>query len=201
MTTPTRALALCLLVLGAGCTVTVTGPGERAGTSTATAGTIGEASTVNVIVTEIVDGDTIDVRFPNGSTDRVRLLGIDTPEVHVAVDPAEFEGVENTSVGRSCLERAGENASASLRDRLSGKSATLKFDPLSDRRGGYDRLLAYVVLNGDNVNYDLVADGYARVYDSEFTESDRFYEAESVARSQERGVWRCRSVTATASGS
>ena len=32
-----------------------------------------------VEITKVIDGDTMDVRFRDGSTDRVRLLGVDTP--------------------------------------------------------------------------------------------------------------------------
>lgn len=44
------------------------------------------------------------------------------------------------------------------------------------------------------VNYQLVANGYARVYDSTFSESDRFYSAEDSVRSAQRGAWRCQNV-------
>ena len=45
-------------------------------------GTAGAAVTgsENVTVTDVVDGDTLDIRYENGSTDTVRLLWIDTPE-------------------------------------------------------------------------------------------------------------------------
>lgn len=33
-----------------------------------------------VVVTRVIDGDTVDIRFENGIEDRVRLAGIDTPE-------------------------------------------------------------------------------------------------------------------------
>lgn len=68
--------------------------------------------TLSATVTDVVDGDTVDVRFSNGTTDTVRLLGVDTPEVYGANDPAEFEGVPNTEAGEQCLGKAGENASA-----------------------------------------------------------------------------------------
>ena len=149
---------------------------------------------VNVTVTEVVDGDTVDVRYANGETDRVRLLGVDTPEVHVATDPPEYEGVPDTAAGEACLESAGENASQYLTERVDGATVTLAFDALADRRGSYDRLLAYVVQNGTNLNYALVVEGHARVYDSEFQQAPRFYAAESRARENRTGLWRCVSV-------
>ncbi|WP_070365125.1 thermonuclease family protein [Halodesulfurarchaeum formicicum] len=169
-----------LLVVLAGCAGLPMDPG----TGTA-------SQPVNVTVTEVVDGDTIDVRFADGRTDRVRLLGVDTPEVHVENDPAEFEGVPDTAAGERCLRAAGENATTFVESRVADSTVRLEFDPLSDRRGGYDRLLAYVYLNETNLNYQLVETGHARVYDSEFTMRGEFYAAERDAQAATRGVWNC----------
>ncbi|MFB6110891.1 MAG: thermonuclease family protein [Halodesulfurarchaeum sp.] len=184
MRTGLAVLALILLVPLAGCG---TGP----------TGAIREATTpqsVDATVVEVIDGDTIDVRYPDGETDRVRLLGVDTPEVHAATDPAEFEGVPDTAAGEACLERAGRTASQYLTERINGSEITLRFDALADRRGSYGRLLAYVVHGGTNLNAALVATGHARVYDSAFQAAPRFYAAESRARRNRSGLWRCVSV-------
>lgn len=149
------------------------------------------ADRLEVRVTAVVDGDTVDVRLPNGSTETVRLVGIDTPEVHVENDPAEFEGVPDTDAGRSCLREAGTDASAAATSRLDGETVTLLVDPNTDRRGGYGRLLAYVMQNGTNVNHALVAEGHARVFDTSFALRDSFDSAESDARTAGRGLWRC----------
>jgi micrococcal nuclease len=150
----------------------------------------------NATVTEVVDGDTIDVRFADGSTDRVRLLGVDTPEVHVAPEPEEFEGVPATAAGEQCLQNVGHHATEAVEQQLSGAQVRLEFDPLSDRRGGYDRLLAYVIQNGTDLNYWLVETGHARVYDSEFTAADRYYAAEEQAKAAGLGVWNCTTLPA-----
>ena len=174
------AIAIFLVVLLAGCSSMFPGQAAREPTSVS-----------NVTITEVVDGDTVEVRFANGSADTVRLLGVDTPEVHVANEPEEFEGVPDTEVGEACLRREGEDASAYARSVLLGKEVRLVFDPMSDRRDRYGRLLAYVYYNDTNFNHELVEGGYARVYDSPFTESDRFYAAERRAQSSNAGVWRC----------
>lgn len=148
----------------------------------------------NATVTDVVDGDTVDVRFPDGSTDRVRLLGVDTPEVHVEPQPEEFEGVPQTEAGESCLRSIGAEASSAVETRLDGERVTLEFDPVADRRGGYDRLLAYVIHDDESINYWLVASGYARVYDTEFEEASRYYAAESDAQAAGIGVWNCTDV-------
>ncbi|WP_090615420.1 thermonuclease family protein [Natrinema salaciae] len=162
----------------------VTGPSVETTTS------ISESTTVTV--TNVVDGDTIDIEYQNGSSDTVRLLGVDTPETYGSVSPGEFEGVPDTQAGRECLQAAGENASAYATDQLADQTVTLQFDSQADRRGDYGRLLAYVQVDGSNFNYDLVERGHARVYDSTFSQSDSFYSAESAAQSAERNVWSCR---------
>lgn len=177
MTRPTALAVCCLALVAAGC---------------AGLGPAGP-STYNGTVTDVVDGDTVEVRLADGSTEMVRLLGIDTPEVHVRTNPAEFEGVPNTTAGRRCLRAAGENASAFLRERVAGERVRVETDPVADRRGGFDRLLAYVYVGDRDVNHALVAAGHARVYRTRFGERERFEAAAASARSADRGVWRCRS--------
>lgn len=163
-----------------------------AGCGALSAGTGGADGTYNVTVVEVVDGDTVDIQYGNGTVERVRLLGVDTPEVHVEVDPAEYEGVPDTAAGRECLRAAGENASDAVRERIGGERIRLELDPVSDTRGGYGRLLGYLYADGENVNEWLVETGHARLYDSEFTERDAFAAAEQDARDAGRGVWQCR---------
>ncbi|MEA5388545.1 thermonuclease family protein [Haloarculaceae archaeon H-GB11] len=187
---PRSALVVATVLVVAGCL----GPAIPA-TPTTDASASPENTTVTVV--EVVDGDTVDVRLPNGTVDRVRLLGVDTPETRGETDPAEFEGVPDTEAGRACLRTAGTEASDYLHDRLADERVRLVFDELSDRRGYYGRLLAYVWHGGSNVNYRLVADGYARVYDSEFTHRERFETAEGDAQEGGLGVWGCRTPSGT----
>jgi micrococcal nuclease len=179
----------------AGTPTTDTAPGIGTPAASPTLSSETEIATVTVI--DVVDGDTIDVRFEDGSTDRVRLLGVDTPEIHTDVTPGEFEGVPDTATGRSCLRDWGERASGYAQDRLAGATVTLYADEQADRRGGFDRLLAYVVVDGQQFNYDLVREGYARVFETTFTQSDRFADAEAAARQAGRNLWECRSRTPT----
>lgn len=178
-----RALAVAVLVLTAGCTVDV-----QLGDSTPTPA---ESRTATVV--DVVDGDTIDVRFADGTEERVRLLGVDTPEVHTEVAPEEYEGIPDTEASRSCLETWGDRASEYATEQLAGRTVTVVTDAEADRRGGYDRLLAYVETNGDSFNYALLEHGYARLYDSEFTQRDRYAAAEQQARANGTGLWSCAS--------
>lgn len=208
--------AVALLAVLSGCAGVGIGV-ERGGPGGPTAAAPDVANGTAATVVDVVDGDTVDVRYGNGSTDTVRLLGVDTPEVHVDNQPAEYEGVPDTDAGAACLESAGENASAFAERWLAGARVTLVTDPAADRRDRYGRLLAYVHVNvsardgnltatttGDgertDFNYRLVATGHARVYDSTFARSERYYDAEATAQDAGRGLWRCRSPSATASG-
>jgi len=170
--------ALLLLVVGAGCIEAIPFDGQR--------------TTYNATVTGVVDGDTVDVRLADGTTDRVRLLGVDTPEVHVAVNPGEYPGVPNTTAARACLRGVGENASDYVRRTVDGRAVRLELDPRADRRGGYDRLLAYLSVEQRHLNRELLDRGYARVYETSFSRRESFREAAETARAANRGVWRCR---------
>ncbi len=149
------------------------------------------ANSYAVTVTAVVDGDTVTIRYRNGTKDTVRLLGVDTPETSGENDPAEFEGIPETAAGRACLGEAGHDATSAMTQRLLGETITLGIDAESDRRGYYDRLLGYVYQDGENVNYWLLTAGHARVYDSQFTERDRFDAAERQARGNGTGLWAC----------
>ena len=152
---------------------------------------MGPEGGVEVTVIDVVDGDTVDVAYANGTQDTVRLLGVDSPEVRSPNDPAEFTGVPTTEAGERCLRRAGANASAYAVDRLADESVTLAFDPQSERRGYYGRLLAYVFVDGESFNHALLREGHARVYDTTFTERERYERTAAAARADRRGLWSC----------
>jgi len=97
-------------------------------------------------VVRVVDGDTIIVDL-NGAEERVRLIGIDTPE---SVHPDKEKNVEY-----------GQIASAFTKDMLEGKQVHLEFDV--QERDQYGRLLAYVYLNGEMFNKILLEQGHATV--------------------------------------
>ena len=185
------ALLLLVLVVSAGCVSGAGSPGVDPGSPTPTAGPAEPTGGVTVTVVGVIDGDTVEVAYANGTRDTVRLLGVDTPEVHAENSPGEYAGVPDTDAGERCLRRAGENASAYAADRLAGESVELVFDPESERRGYYGRLLAYVVVDGESFNRALLRAGHARVYDSTFTERERYERTAAAAREDGRGLWSC----------
>ena len=143
-----------------------------------------------VTVTRVVDGDTVEARFPNGEVDTIRLLGVDTPETdYNSVSPGEFEGISDTTAGRDHLLNWGENATRFATDRLSGSEVRVFVDEEADRRGYYGRLLAYIYVDGENFNEQLLSEGYARLYESEFSKRAAFEAAEEAAQKDSVGLW------------
>lgn len=172
-------------------TPTPDAPAHATGTGTASVDSPDPGVGVRATVVEVVDGDTLTVEYPNGTRTTVRLIGVDTPEVHAATDPAEF-GVPDTAAGRACLRRWGERASRFARRSLAGATVRLRGDPNLPQRGDYGRLLAYVAVDGRPFNRRLVAGGYARVYESDFRRRGDYRSLRDAARANRTGVWACR---------
>jgi micrococcal nuclease len=134
---------------------------------------------------KVVDGDTIRVRVGT-RTERVRLIGIDTPELQNFGKPAECGGAAATrALRRLAFTPAGR-----------GRSVRLVADPTQDRRDRYDRLLAYAeIVGGPDLGEAQVQAGWARVYvyrGVPFQRAKAYGSAEREARRSGRGAWsRC----------
>jgi len=127
-------------------------------------------------VVNVVDGDTIDVEI-NGVKERIRLIGINTPEV---VDP------------RKTVECFGREASNKAKSILSGQSVYLESDPSQGERDKYKRLLRYVFLaDGTNFNLLMIKEGYAYeyTYNLPYKYQQEFKEAERYAKENKIGLW------------
>lgn len=95
-------------------------------------------------VERIIDGDTIDVRI-GGRTERVRLIGIDTPEIAHPDSPAECFGPEATDFTAALVPV--------------GTEVRLERDIVP--RDDYGRLLAYVFVGDVHVNVEIARAGFA----------------------------------------
>ena len=123
-------------------------------------------------VTHIVDGDTLDVRLTSGKTERIRLIGIDTPE----------RGVCYFS-----------QATTRARQLAMSKQVVLRGDATQDTRDRYGRLLAYVWLpGGKDLGYQLIAGGFAKVYvyRNPFERLSAYRNAGAGAKSATAGQWK-----------
>lgn len=125
-------------------------------------------------VIKVVDGDTIQIMF-NGKKERLRLIGIDTPE---SVHPDETKNTEN-----------GKKASEYAKSLLEGKKVSLEFDV--EETDQYGRLLAYVYLDGEMVNKKLIRDGYANLetVPPNVKYADEFVALLKEAKEEKRGLW------------
>lgn len=124
-------------------------------------------------VVRVIDGDTIVVRIA-GRTERVRYIGIDTPETVKPGTPVECFGPEANA--------ANERLVAESRVRLQRDTE------LRDR---YGRLLAYVYADRALVNEELVRRGYATTLEIEPNTglAARLAAAERSAEAADRGLW------------
>jgi len=127
-------------------------------------------------VAKLVDGDTIDVLI-DGQKARIRLIGLDTPEV---VDP------------RKRVQCFGREASKRITQLVSGKKVRLERDPTQADRDKYGRLLRYVFLpDGTDVAQQMIRERYGHeyTYHLPYKYQKQFKEAERHARDHALGLW------------
>jgi len=120
--------------------------------------------------TRVVDGDTI--ILDNG--ERVRLIGVDTPETKHPRKPVEYFGKE---------------ASAFTKKMVEGKMVRLEYD--WQERDKYGRMLAYVYLMDVTfLNAEILKQGYGHAYTRfPFKYLEKFKQYEKEARKAKRGLW------------
>lgn len=131
------------------------------------------ATTAAWTVVEVLDGDTIRVER-QGRADTVRLLGIDTPETH---DP------------RKTVECFGPEAASYTQAQLLGRAVQLEAD--IETRDRYHRRLAYVIVDGERFNDELLRRGYARllVIEPNHAHARAMLREELDAKRAGRGLW------------
>ncbi len=143
-----------------------------------------------VKVVDVIDGDTIDVLLPNGSTGRIRLLGVDTPETRPDRNRInEYDNITDTE----SLTVWGEKAEEFAKSWLENQTIYIQFDKEAGLYGYYGRLLAYVyMLNGTDFNAELLRRGYARVYvEGDFSKKEEYLKIEKMAMENKTGLWSC----------
>jgi micrococcal nuclease len=154
----------------------VTGALTSCSPSSPPAGATPAPATATVL--RAVDGDTLDVRDDTRGRLRVRVLGIDSPEVHKP----------GWSVG--CW---GPEAAKFAADTLTGQRVALVADPSQDSHDRYGRTLSYVAMaGGRDFSVTAVAAGMARSYVYARKPVSRYPDiaaAEDQARNAHRGLW------------
>jgi micrococcal nuclease len=131
------------------------------------------AKTITAQVTRVIDGDTIEVRL-DGRVEKVRYIGVNTPETR------------HPTKGK---EPGGEEAKALNRKLVAGKTVRLELDV--QQRDRYGGLLAYVYVDRMMVNAELVRQGYAQVMTipPNVKYQDLFLKLQRQARERGKGLW------------
>lgn len=126
-------------------------------------------------VLNVEDGDTVTVDM-NGTQERIRFIGVDTPETK---DP------------RKPVQCYGKAASSYLKQLIGDNSVRLESDPQSNNRDRYDRLLRYVYLpDGRLAQAEIIKNGYGFAYTSfPFSKSEEFRVLQTQARENNLGLW------------
>lgn len=151
-------------------------------------------------VTRVVDGDTIVVNI-NGQDEKIRLIGVNTPE---SVDP------------RKPVECFGKEASNYTKSLLENQNILLESDPTQGDKDKYGRLLRYIHLPNPtttenpsttptaqpaasqsappaaiNINLKLIQDGYAHeyTYSKPYKYQSQFKQAQIQAENTQKGLW------------
>lgn len=132
-----------------------------------------EVETAEVVA--VVDGDTIDIATDAG-TARVRLIGIDTPEIGRERDPGE------------CYAEEARNFLDGL---VYGHTVELRSDPSQANADRYGRLLRHVYINGESAAILTLeaGAGYEYTYDEAYTGQREHRDAERSAEAAGSGVW------------
>lgn len=128
---------------------------------------------IEIQLDQCIDGDTAWF-IMNGTKEKIRFLGIDTPE------------------STNYIEEYGKEASDYTCELLrNANNIYLEYDNNSDRYDKYDRLLAYIFVDDKNISELLLSKGYAQV---KYIYGDYYYleelcTAEALAYDQKLGIW------------
>lgn len=139
----------------------------------------------DILVKRAVDGDTLELE--DGA--RVRLIGIDTPEMHES--RKLYRDAQRAKEDAATIQKLGRQAYEFTKKLVEGKRVSLEFDV--ERQDRYGRLLAYVYLKDDGtfVNAEIVKQGYASLLTipPDVKYADLFLTLYREARENRRGLW------------
>lgn len=124
----------------------------------------------------VVDGDTIVVRI-NGNDEKIRIIGINTPESVKKNSPIECFGKEATLHMKQLLSEPG--------------GLRTEADPTQDIRDKYGRLLSHVFVGDSNIGQQMIADGYAyeNTYNKPYIYQSEYRTAQRNAQKNNLGLW------------
>lgn len=126
-------------------------------------------------VLKVDDGDTITIDM-GGQPERVRLIGVDTPELHHPEKPIQ------------CYAKEAREFTTGF---IGKQQVRLQADPLDDNRDLYGRLLRYVYTPDDELlNTTLIKEGYGFAYTHfPFTKKLEAIQLEATSKKERKGLW------------
>jgi len=127
---------------------------------------------IHVTIVKVSDGDTVQGETPEGTKLKIRLYGIDAPEIAHGKIPGQPMGKESL---------------IALRQKVLNKN--VKIDLLDVDR--HRRIVAMLWMSNRNINLEMVKEGYAEAYREYLKNPYRtpFVEAEKEARTAKKGIW------------
>jgi micrococcal nuclease len=140
-------------------------------------------------VVKVVDGDTLDV-LVSGRKKRVRLIGVDTSELHES--DKLIRDAKRSECSEADLQGLGADAARFVQRMITpGDSIRLEYGP--QRYDDYKRTLAFVWLpDGRLLNELLICEGYAQARLHYVTHADyrtRFQQCSQQAQAASKGLW------------
>lgn len=170
-----------MLFLAFACAPRVAGGGESTPTAAATPAAThawkkaGDKDPCTVV--KVIDGDTVDVKLPDGKVERLRLLSVDTEESYNSPSkPSTPFGKRTSAWAKSYIHK--------------GEPCEVEYGP--EYRDVYKRLLAYFWYEGENYNLKIVRDGrspYFTKYGYSVLHHEEFVAAEAAAKAEKLGLW------------
>ncbi|MDH3382974.1 MAG: thermonuclease family protein [Deltaproteobacteria bacterium] len=129
--------------------------------------------TVEGEVTRVIDGDTLTLTTREGTKLRVRLYGIDAPEIR-----------HEEMAGQPC----GKEAKEALTALALGRRVTVEIVEIDAHR----RMVGIVRRSGADMNLEMVRGGYAWAYRRYLSApyASRYLDAEREARGKRLGLWK-----------
>jgi micrococcal nuclease len=139
----------------------------------------------DILVTRVIDGDTLQLE----SGERLRLIGIDTPEMHES--NKLYADSRRTKKDINTIKLLGRKAYEFTRNLVEGKRVSLEFDV--EKYDRYNRLLAYVYLkDGTFLNAKIIEEGFAQplTIPPNVKYAQTLLKLYQQARLQQKGLWK-----------
>lgn len=140
-------------------------------------------------IVKVVDGDTFEIRYL-GKIEKVRLIGIDTPEAHA--NAKAVKDAARTGADIKVIVEQGNDAKDFVKQ-LVPDGTPVRVEVDVNERDKYGRLLAYLYFeDGRMINEEIVKAGFANLmtYPPNVRYRERFADAYRFARANRKGLWK-----------